>query len=56
MKRHVLDAEIDRLDQNGPVLIERFGRRSKEYSSRTERLKALRLERLRRDLNYRRRK
>lgn len=56
MKRAVLDREIDRLEQIGPTLIERFGRRSKEYASRTERLRAYRIERLRRDLNTRRRK
>jgi hypothetical protein len=53
MKRHILNAEITRLESNGPDLVERFGKHSKEYTARTERLKALKIERMRRDFNYR---
>lgn len=53
MKRAHLDREIAGLESTIDQTCERYGKRSKEYVAALERLKALRIERMKRDTNYR---
>ena len=55
MRRHILDREIAGLEATIEQTRERFGARSKEYVAALERLKGLRIERMKRDTNYRNR-
>jgi len=54
MKRALLDREIAGLEATIEQTRTRYGSRSKEYVAALERLKALRIERMKRDTNFRR--
>ncbi|CAB4145909.1 hypothetical protein UFOVP1204_43 [uncultured Caudovirales phage] len=56
MKRRLLDMEITRLESIAATTIERFGERSKENIARVTKLRDLKIERMRRDLNIRKTK
>lgn len=53
MKRAQLDREISGLESTIEETRTRYGARSKEYVAALERLKALRIERMKRDTNFR---
>jgi len=55
MKRAILDREIACLEATIDQTRERYGARSKEYVAALERLKGLRIERMKRETNFRKR-
>lgn len=55
MRRHILDREIAGLDSTIEQTKERYGARSKEYVAALERLKSLKIERMKRQTNFRKR-